>query len=1093
MTSPFCLPALIPAMTMCDSAPAAMRYRATLFLAIVLGGCVETPSRPKRASDARDSEAPAFGLWKRTAWKDSHVVGSPEPPPPYRAERLFPKIAFQHPVVATAAPGTKRLFVGEQRGKIFSISDDPNDDKPELFLDINGQIAREPADSPVKRIEALYGLTFHPNFAENRYCYVCYVVAGPSGQLPEGTRVSRFTVSKTDPPQCDPASEQLVIAWLQGGHNGGCLAFGKDGYLYISSGDGGFAFPPDGRKSGQDMSTLLSKVLRIDVDRPADGHPYSIPADNPFVGREGMRGETWCYGLRNPWKMSVDRETGDLWIADVGWELWELVFKAQRGGNYGWSIVEGRQAVHPDRPLGPTPILPPTIEVPHTDGVSITGGHVYRGKKFPELVGTYVFGDWETRRVWGAKWDDASGTMTPRQDLVDPTVRLVAFAEDNDGELLLVDYDGGTLHGLARYTPDATPPFPRRLSETGLFSSVADHKPAPGVVPFAINAEMWSDHATAERFVALPEKTTVKLHQQMRDVPGSMFQSSMDWPAGAVLVKTLSLPMTAGDDDSKRRLETQLLHFDGRMWRAYTYAWNDEQSDAELVEAEGRERTLQIADQSAPGGRRSRTWHYGSRVECVRCHNQWVEYALAFNLRQLALDRDYGAHNDSQLRSFENIQLVEVVKAEKPKKEFSTAPLSNPYDESADLNARARSYLHVNCAHCHRFNGGGSVYIQLQAELTLDQTKLLDVKPVQGTFDIADAHVVTAGDPYRSVLFLRMSKTGSGRMPHIGSEIVDERGVKVIYDWIRQLPLRTADLALVDKLRAMDEAAALEAEEKGAKDRRQKIAQRLANERRQREKNGNGNGDGSKTSGTTDADRAAAEETDLRETAERTAKRAKERDEVLGQLLSTTSRAMVLVEALRRNDLPASTHKQIVTVAAARPEAPIRDLFEAFLPEDQRVKRLGAVVNRSQLLALPGDAARGRTLFFDTAGIVCKNCHRIGETGGKLGPDLSQIGKKNDRSQLLESLLEPSKVIDPKYTGYAVELTDGRQISGLLVDKTEKELVVRDAKDMEHRLPLDTIEQFLPLRTSLMPELLLKEMTAEQVADLLAFLAGLGK
>ena len=249
-----------------------------------------------------------------------------------------------------------------------------NEDYDDALQTFQKVLNKEPANSPVKGFEALYGLEFHPRFAENRYCYVCYVVRGADGsqQIPDGTRVSRFRVTEENPPRAIPESEQVVIQWLQGGHNGGCLKFGPDGMLYISTGDGSSAFPPDELNAGQDVSNLLSSVLRIDVDHPAEGRHYSIPSDNPFVSLPGARGEIWCYGLRNPWKMSFDRATGDLWVGDVGWELWELVFHVERGGNYGWSVMEGPQSVHVDRRIGPTPILPPALSIPHTDGVSIT-------------------------------------------------------------------------------------------------------------------------------------------------------------------------------------------------------------------------------------------------------------------------------------------------------------------------------------------------------------------------------------------------------------------------------------------------------------------------------------------------------------------------------------------------------------------------------------------------------------------------------------------------------------------------------------------------------------------------------------------------
>ena len=220
-----------------------------------------------------------------------------------------------------------------------------------------------------------------------------------------GSRVSRFRVLKTDPPRVDPGSETVLIRWLAGGHNGGCLKFGPDGFLYISTGDAASPTPPDPFDTGQDISDLLSSILRIDVDRADPGKTYAIPADNPFRDLSGARGEVWSFGFRNPWKMSFDRQTGDLWVGDVGWEMWELVYRVERGGNYGWSVMEGRQPVRPEARRGPTPILPPTIDYPHSEGASVTGGYVYRGSKYPDLVGTYIYGDWVSHKIWGARFD----------------------------------------------------------------------------------------------------------------------------------------------------------------------------------------------------------------------------------------------------------------------------------------------------------------------------------------------------------------------------------------------------------------------------------------------------------------------------------------------------------------------------------------------------------------------------------------------------------------------------------------------------------------------------------------------------------------
>ena len=311
----------------------------------------------------------------------------------------------------------------------------------------------------------MYGLAFHPDFERNRQCFVCYTLRGSNPRQPnlaDGTRVSRFRVTRTDPPRIDPASEEIVLSFLQGGHNGGDLHFGPDGMLYISTGDAANPNPPDPFNTGQDISDLLSSILRIDVDRKDEGKNYAIPKDNPFVAMKGARPEVWAYGFRNPWRMSFDRQTGELFVGDVGWELWESVHRVEKGGNYGWSAMEGPQPIKSEQ-VGPTPIHPALIELPHTIACSVTGGLVYRGKKFPELRGAYVFGDWETRRLWAARFEGDRTKEMP--EIARPSVRIVAFGEDQDGELYFLDHDGGTLHTIETERREAAgTPTSRRSS-----------------------------------------------------------------------------------------------------------------------------------------------------------------------------------------------------------------------------------------------------------------------------------------------------------------------------------------------------------------------------------------------------------------------------------------------------------------------------------------------------------------------------------------------------------------------------------------------------------------------------------------------------
>ncbi|HBH52373.1 MAG TPA: hypothetical protein DDY91_10815 [Planctomycetaceae bacterium] len=1027
----------------------------------------------------------------RKPWTTPHVQGTPEGPLPFHSPRIFPKALFKNPVVLTNAPGTDRLFVGEQSGKIFSLAGNRDSAEPELFLDTTQLCDRLNAKSGSQlEFEALYGLTFHPQFAANRECFACYVVRRKNQgteQTEEGTRVVRLKVSSTNPPVADPASEELLVTWLQGGHNGGCLKFGPDGCLYISSGDGGPAFPPDPLNAGQDLSNLLSSILRINVDRREGSRPYSIPADNPFVETPNARGEIWAYGLRNPWKMSFDRESGDLWVGDVGWELWELVYRVRKGDNFGWSIKEGPQLVHPERQPGPTPIVPPTVAIPHTEGASVTGGFVYRGKKFPELTGQYVFGDWESRRIWAV--EQTGSNAGQKREIAEPSVRVVDFSEDNNGELYLLDYDSGTIHELTRTEKQANEtPFPQKLSETGLFAEVPRHQLQSGVIPFSINAPRWADGATSERFIAVPGSDPVQLFPGPQPIPASMFQRTTVFPTNTVVAKTLALELEPGVPSSSRRIETQILHFDGRDWRGYSYAWNDDQSDAVLVGPQGESRTLSLVDPEAPNGHRQQTWRFPSRTDCLRCHNPWPEYLLAFNLPQLNRSVESQGTRRNQLTLLQELGLLQNVTPGanpgqdpprvtgiKDPEEFPR--FVNPHDRSEDLDQRARTYLHVNCAHCHRNGGGGSAYVHLLHDLPLSETRTLAQKPAQGTFGIPDAQVIAPADPYRSTLLFRMAKLGPGHMPHIGSQVIDREGVQLIHDWIRQLPQRSADQVALDRLVSLDEPRAASRERRERPFRLRQVARQIAVAAGRPTAN--------------DADLEQARQQLAQQASEAQANREKLRPQAIQDLLSTTPRAFLLYRALSTPDLSPQTRSEVLAVAAQHADPATRDLYESLLPEELRTRRLGDVVSLNELLNLKGDPLRGRELFQKSTTILCRNCHRIGDQGVELGPDLSVIGKKYTRAQILENILEPSRTIEPRYLTYVVETKAGKLHSGLLTQRTAEEIVLRDVENKEHRIPAAEIESVTPQQKSIMPELLLKEMTPEQVADLLEYLSGL--
>jgi glucose/arabinose dehydrogenase len=733
----------------------------------------------------KDSKPEKTDLAKptRTPWKTSRVVGSPDPPPPFKVVRAFPNIKFEHPLLIAKSPGSDRLFVGEQAGVIYSFADKP-DAKRELFFDLRKEIKTIDLLPDAKEIEAIYGLTFHPDFEKNRQCFVCYTLKSKKADqpnLPEGSRVSRFTVTKTDPPRIDPDSEEIVLTFLQGGHNGGDIHFGPDGMLYISTGDTATPNPPDPLNTGQDISDLLSSILRIDVDHKDEsaspGKNYVVPKDNPFVDMKGARPEVWAYGFRNPWRMGFDRKTGDLFVGDVGWELWESIHRVEKGGNYGWAAMEGPQPIKPET-VGPTPIHPALIELPHTIACSVTGGRVYRGKKFPELNGAYVFGDWETRRLWAARFEGDRTKEMP--EIAPPSVRIVAFGEDKDGEIFFLDYDGGTMHTIARNEAGKkNADFPTKLSETGLFASVKNNTPAPGVFPFQIISRQWQDGATAEYWVAFPGDSSATLYPKN----GKPIPFGVDWhnfrihfPKDAVLVRTLSL--------DSQRVETQLLHFDGIDWHPYSFAWRDDQTDADLIPADGAE--MEVRD-----GKQKRLWQYHSRSQCMSCHNTWAESALAFQIDQMNRP---GIDGHNQLVTFTETGLIRRVDENgKPLPAFDSQTVSkerkltDPSDAGQSLEERARSYLQANCAHCHTYGAGGAVDLQLNKLVPIQELKVLGVRPTRGDFGVPECAIIKPGDPCGSALIFRMAKVGRDRMPHIGSERIDEAGLKLVEDWIASL------------------------------------------------------------------------------------------------------------------------------------------------------------------------------------------------------------------------------------------------------------------------------------------------------------------
>ncbi len=924
-----------------------------------------------------ESAASAAG---RTPWANSRVVGSPNPPAPYAIERLHPLHTFDHPTDLSFLPGSTRLFVAEQGGKMFSFDTRSNGVKPDLAIDLRQH--HKPFDN-------ILGFTFHPGFATNRFIFINY---NEPGGREDGAYVSRFKFSSLNPPTIDPATEKVFLRWLSGGHNGCTLAFGNDGMLYISTGDAADPDPPDSkRNTGQDIGDFLACILRIDVDRAAGTNAYAVPADNPFLTTPGARPEVWAFGFRNPFRMSFDRATGDLWVGDVGWELWEMVYRVERGGNYGWPIHEGPNFnARTDVKSGPGPILPPVFSVPHSEGASITGGFVYRGRRLPKLAGAYLYGDWETGKFWALRHEN--GRFLSNEELCDTSLKPVSFTLDGDGELLILDYNGGLYRFVPNDTPMANQSFPRKLSGTGLFASLQPLAPAPGTLSYRINAPMWNDHATAEWLLAVPDTNAIVTSGGVGNIAGATWF----FPSNTVLARTLTLEMESGKPASRRRIETQLLHWDGQAWNPYSYRWKAAQSDAELVANEGTNDTFHVSDARAPGGRRETPWRFASRSECLRCHNAWAGETLTLNWLQLG-----GPGDKPELRRLEELGVLRLKNPPQP----LPKPLAALMDDSQPLADRARSWLHVNCSGCHRFGAGGSVAAQFNFDKPLGELRVLDVKPTRGDFGLRNARVIAPGDPFASVALWRISTEGAGHMPMIGSSLVDVRGAKVFQDWIRSL----------------DES---------------------------------GNVGNSELAGP------------------------------LETLVNEPRTALQL--ACEASSGTEARREQAAAVARNSTNAFVRELFQRFLPPEARRRTLGSDIRPETILALKGDAARGRDVFLGAS--QCARCHVGHGEGRAFGPDLTGLARKYDRAQALEQMVNPSKVIAPEFKTTSVTMRDDTERSGFIVKRTAGEMILRDETLAEHRLASAEVKESRESLLSAMPEGLLAPLTAQEAADLLEFL-----
>jgi uncharacterized repeat protein (TIGR03806 family) len=671
----------------------------------------------------------------------------------------FTNLTFTNPLLMLQAPAdASRWFVVEQAGivKQFNTATPTSSSN---FIDI---VSRVSSGGEL----GLLGMAFHPDFPTDPRVFLSYTT-GAAGQ--RRSIISAFRTTNGGA-TLDPSTEQILLTLNQpeDNHNGGNVVFGPDGFLYIGFGDGGGGGDNHGDPgNGQRRTTLLGKMLRIDVDGAA---PYEVPSSNPFFApanpsdrcsatarATGTCPEIFALGFRNPFRWSFDRLTGALWVADVGQNLLEEVDLVTSGGNYGWRCREGAQDFNSAGTTGCSSggLIDPVAEYGRDLGVSITGGHVYRGTQPTALAGRFLFADFGSGRIFALLPEAATAPRQPTT-LIDTDLNISSFGEGNDGELYVVDFSG-TLHRIVFQATQASNMVPASLSATGCVSPSNAQQVAGGVIPYDINAPFYSDNAVKRRWLALPDDQKVTVQAN----------GDFDFPSGTVLMKDFRV--------GEKLIETRLLmrHPDGN-WGGFSYAWNAQQTDAALVQG-GDARDIGNGQQ----------WIFPSESQCLECHTAAANRALGPETAQLNRNFLYPQTG----RTANQLTTLSIVGVLSSAVDAGTAAsLPDPANAQAPLASRARAYLHTNCAQCHRPSGPTPSNMDLRFTTALSATNACNAAPQSGDLGLgAAARLIAPGNANLSLIVNRANRRDGSRMPPLGSNIVDAAGVNLLTQWIAGL------------------------------------------------------------------------------------------------------------------------------------------------------------------------------------------------------------------------------------------------------------------------------------------------------------------
>ncbi|MEX0290777.1 MAG: PQQ-dependent sugar dehydrogenase [Flavobacteriaceae bacterium] len=730
-------------------------------------------------------------------------------PSPLPYQPVFPNLSFDSPLAFAMHPYQNKIIVGQRDGKIYWFNKQDQVSTKSLIIDLSNEVG-------VVWDGGFLGFALHPEFGlgSKNYFYTYYTTKDQNGNDFPNTYTTQncdneeywgnhlmLVRFEADPDTMEviPDSQTTLIKIRMYGtsHRGGGMLFGKDGFLYLTTGDQ-TAF----RKSQDIINNLDGGVLRIDVDKdPAKSHPpvknmpddhgfedeltgneYWIPNDNPFLSPSGENFEEYyTMGHRNPHRMTMDMNTGLMYIGEVGGVKHEEVNVVQKGRNYGWPVYEGLSkdnACGDDQLFNNMDHEEPLVAFPRRDANSLTGGYVYQGTEIPELIGKYICADYGNgAEIW------AVDTETGLYELLgnfEPS-NIISFGQDDEGEVYILKQGVSTLYKLSQRSGEVGE-IPQFLSQTGAFESLDDLSPSAGLVAYDLIQPFWSDGAIKKRWMVIPNDGT---HDQDSEQIDFSENDPWQFPEGAVLVKHFELPVDDVDPGKTKRLETRfsIKGEDGNFYFV-TYKWNETQTDAELLENAMDE---EISIQNGAGGTRMQTWHYPSRTECFSCHNTSSGGTLGARTRNLNKQYTYEETGvtSNQLLTLSSLGILnsEIEEADIPN--FISA--KSLTDTDASLDEKARSYLDVNCAYCHRPGTGNRAEFDLRLKNTLEETHLLTAGYLT-SLGIDGEGLLVPGDAAKSILYQRLLSLDENiMMPPLAKKAIDIEGAALIEAWINNM------------------------------------------------------------------------------------------------------------------------------------------------------------------------------------------------------------------------------------------------------------------------------------------------------------------